>query len=105
MRDDDEASDDAEENDEAWEAWEIESESSDDSSDSGRWIDVESDCEFHLNVSDSDDEERTSLDKLRRVDEPAGDANRTSTLNNKGVVHLSSTNGQSDASLLDSHSR
>jgi protein SDA1 len=64
----------------AWEGWEIESDSSDDSSDSGGWIDVESDGEDHLNVSDSDGEDGKSGDKLRKDDGPASDANRTSTL-------------------------
>jgi len=49
------------------------SESSDDSSDSGGLIDViESDCENHIDVSDSDDEDGR--------DGSAGDVNRTSTL-------------------------
>ncbi len=58
----------------------MESESSDDSSDSGGWIGVESDGEDHLNISDSDDEGGKSRDKLRKDDEPASGANRTSTL-------------------------
>lgn len=81
-RGEDEASGDEEdEDDEAWEGWEIGSESSDDSSDSGGWIDVESDGEHHLNVSDSDDEDGKNGDKPRKMDdESAGDVNRTSTL-------------------------
>ena len=75
----DEGSDD-EEGAEAWEGWEVESDSSDDSSDSGGWIDVESDGDDHLNVSDSDGEDGNGGNKLREADEPASDANRTSTL-------------------------
>ncbi|KAN0105324.1 protein required for actin cytoskeleton organization and cell cycle progression [Russula decolorans] len=79
-RGEDEASGDGEEDDEAWEGWEIGSESSDDSLDSGGWIDVESDGGDHLNVSDSGDEDGKNGDKLRKIDESAGDVNRTSTL-------------------------
>jgi protein SDA1 len=48
--------------------------------DSGGWIDVESDGGDHLNVSDSGDEDGKNGDKLRKIDESAGDVNRTSTL-------------------------
>lgn len=79
-RGEDEESGDGEEEDEAWEGWEIGSESSDDSSDSGGWIDIESDGEDHLNVSDSDAEDGKNGDKLRKDDGSPGDVNRTSTL-------------------------
>ncbi|KAH9995025.1 SDA1-domain-containing protein [Russula vinacea] len=79
-RGEDEGSSDEEDEDQAWEGWDIESASSDDSSDSGRWIDVESDGEDHVNFSDSDGEDGKSGDNIRKDNEPASDANRTSTL-------------------------
>ena len=79
-RGEDEGSSDEEDEDQAWEGWDIESASSDDSSDSGRWIDIESDGENHVNFSDSDGEDGKNGDNIRKDNEPASDANRTSTL-------------------------
>jgi protein SDA1 len=68
----------------------LESESSD-SSDSGGWIDVESDGEDHLSVSDGDGEDEKNREKLPENDGPTIDANRTSTLATTKVcyAHLS----------------
>ncbi|KAH9967129.1 protein required for actin cytoskeleton organization and cell cycle progression [Russula dissimulans] len=75
----DEAPGGDEEDEAAWEGWEIESDSSDSSSDPGGWIDVESDGEDHLSLSDSDKDEK-GRDKLTKPDGTAIDASRTSTL-------------------------
>jgi protein SDA1 len=64
----------------AWEGWEIEPESSDDSSDSGGWIDVQSDGEDNLSISDSDGENEKGKEKHPENDGSVNDANRTSTL-------------------------
>jgi len=56
----------------------MESASSDDSSDSGGWIDVESDGEDHLSLSDSDGEDEKGKEKPPENDGPVNDANRTS---------------------------
>jgi len=66
----------------------MESDSSDSSSDSGGWIDVESDGGDHLNLSDSDDEDKKDRDELTKPDEPAIDANRTSTLATTKVCYV-----------------
>ena len=82
MHDEDEPPGDGEEDDEnAWEGWELEPESSDDLSDSGGgWIDVESDGGDHLNISDSEDEDKKSHDKTTANEALSTEANRTSTL-------------------------
>jgi protein SDA1 len=80
MHGEDEPPSDGEEDDEnAWEGWELESESSDHSSDSGGWIDVESDGD-HLNISDSEDEDKKNIGKPAANEAPPTETNRTSTL-------------------------
>lgn len=52
-----ESGDDEEDDEAAWEGWDVESDSSDSSSESGDWINVPSDGEDHLSLSDSEDED------------------------------------------------
>jgi protein SDA1 len=54
--------------------------SSDGSSDSGGWIDVESDGEDHLSLSDSGGEDEKGKAEPLENDGPVNDANRTSAL-------------------------
>ncbi|KAI0272597.1 SDA1-domain-containing protein [Gloeopeniophorella convolvens] len=80
MRGDDAGSGDEEEDEEkAWEGWEMESDSSEDSSSSGGWVDVESDGEDHLSISDSEDEKEKKDDPSAKAG-PSTNANRISTL-------------------------
>jgi len=72
---------------EAWEGWEMVSVSSDDSSDSGGWIDVESDGEDHLSLSDSDGEDEKGKEKPPEDDGPVNDTNRTSALATTKMCH------------------
>ncbi|KAI9511387.1 protein required for actin cytoskeleton organization and cell cycle progression [Russula earlei] len=75
-----EAAGDEEYDENAWDGWQIESESSDSSSDSVGWIDVESDGEDHLSISDSGDEDEKHREELPRNEGFANEAKRTSTL-------------------------
>jgi len=86
----------------------MESASSDDSSDSGSWIDVESDGEDHLSLSDSGGEDEK--EKPLENDGPVNDANRTSasalTTTKVRYAYLL-TDRRPDAHFcsLDSHAR
>ena len=51
-----ESGEEDEDNEAAWEGWDLESDSSEESDDSGGWIDVESDGDEELEISDSEDE-------------------------------------------------
>ncbi|KAI0050999.1 SDA1-domain-containing protein [Auriscalpium vulgare] len=74
---------DADEDDaEAWNGWDVEEDSSDDSESEG-WIDVSSDGEDNIDISDSEDEGGKSKKKDMDVDQSeakAADPNRLSTL-------------------------
>jgi protein SDA1 len=66
----------------------MESASSNDSSDSGGWIDVESDGEDHLDLSDSGGEDEKVKEKPLEKDGPINDANRTSALATTKVCYV-----------------
>lgn len=73
----------------AWEGWDVETDSDSDSdSESGGWIDVESDGDDNLEVSDSEDEQ-PSAPKPPGEKKPDTDAdpNRISTLATTKVNH------------------
>ncbi|KDQ60554.1 hypothetical protein JAAARDRAFT_190731 [Jaapia argillacea MUCL 33604] len=64
----------------AWDRWEVETDSSEESSDSGGWMDVDSDGDDNLDISDSEDEAERSknLPEADVVDD--SQAQRVSTL-------------------------
>ena len=51
----------------------------------GGWIDVESDGEDHLSISDGDGEDEESRERVPENDGSTTDANRTSTL---ATIHV-----------------
>ncbi|TFY77045.1 hypothetical protein EWM64_g6967 [Hericium alpestre] len=62
-----------------WDGWDVESNSSDSSSDSGGWVDVESDGDDNIVVSDSDDEADADAKAAKRAS-VAPEPDRISTL-------------------------
>ncbi|EIM80619.1 protein required for actin cytoskeleton organization and cell cycle progression [Stereum hirsutum FP-91666 SS1] len=68
-----ESGDDEEDDEAAWEGWDVESDSSDSSSESGDWINVPSDGEDHLSLSDSEDEDGKKKKKNSKGKANAGD--------------------------------
>ena len=79
-----------EDNDEAgWEGWDVESDSSEESSDG--WIDVESDGDEDLEISDSEDEgpSKEKIAEQSNAEDDVPDITRVSTLaTTKVCIHV-----------------
>lgn len=85
-----ESGDENEDDEGAWEGWDLESDSSDSSSDSGEWINVSSDGEDHISMSDSEDEDDKKSSKGKGMEKADGEEEVQDTATEPEVNRISS---------------